>query len=220
MSDGLYIDNDVVIKACALGVGAELTELTTLSGVPPAILGLARFTLATRVNRSRALVDKVGAAAQLAIVLARVRSLEPTPSEVDFAAELEAAANAENLAFDTGESQLVAMLISRGGRAFITGDKRAAQAMAIVVPHLEERMICLEQVIHSIITRYGLEPLRSAVCREAASDRAIAICFQCSLQEIGPAEVLCALESYTSDLRKQIGKLLIGTVDMGGAKIP
>ena len=220
MSDGFYIDNDVVLKACAFSVGVELTDLANLCGRPPAILGLARFTLATRVKRSKVLVDKVSAAAQLDIVLARVRALEPSPDEVELAAEFEAAANLANLAFDTGESQLVAMLISRGGRALISGDKRAARAMSVVVPDLEERMICLEQVLHSMVTRSGLEPLRSAVCLEAASDRAAAICFQCSSQEITPEEVLSALESYSSALRREVGKLLISAVNMCGAKIP
>lgn len=209
MSSGYYLDNDVILKTCSYGVGAELILLSTVDDLAPAILALARFTLRSRVERSRTLVDAKNAFDQLETVMARVRLLEPTREEIDMAADLEAAATAANLSFDAGESQLVSMLIARGGIGFITGDKRAAKAMSVVLPRLEARVICLEQVMHSVVVHFGIEPLRSSVCRERAADRAVTNCFQCSLINVDVPSVLEGLESYSRSLRSETGLLLV-----------
>lgn len=219
MPDGFYLDNDVVLKTCSYGAGRDLVELSTTDELAPAILALARFTLRSRVERSKILVDKSAAAAELDAVLARVRLLEPTPDEVEIAADLEAAATAENLSFDAGESQLVAMLMTRGGLAFVSGDKRAARAICVVIPDLKRQMICFEQVLHSIVTKSGLKPLRSAICREKALDRAVTNCFQCATKLIDANSILQALESYSGSLRAETGDLLIETCDMSGAEV-
>lgn len=129
MSDGFYLDNDVVLKTCSYGVGTQLVQLGTTGVLAPAILALARFTLRSRLERSRVLVDPRGASAQLDAVLAQIRLLEPTPKEVEIAADLEAAATEVNLSLDAGESQLMAMLMARGGLALVSGDKRAAKVL-------------------------------------------------------------------------------------------
>lgn len=219
MSDGFYLDNDVVLKTCSYGAGAELVELSTTEDLTPAILALARFTLRSRVERSRVLVDAQNASAQLDVLLAKVRFLEPAPDEVDVAADFEAAATEANLSFDVGESQLVAMLMARGGVALVSGDKRAAKAMSVVVPDLERRLVCLEQVLHSMITRFGLEPLRSSVCREKASDRAVTNCFQCSSGKVEVISVLQGLESYLRSLQSDTGKLLVKRAGISGAEV-
>ncbi|WP_192249527.1 hypothetical protein [Mesorhizobium silamurunense] len=219
MSDGFYLDNDVVLKTCSYGAGAELVELSTTGNLAPAILALARFTLRSRVERSRVLVDAQNASAQLDAILAQLRFLEPTPEEVEIAADFEAAATKANLSFDAGESQLVAMLMARGGVALVSGDKRAAKAMSVVVPELERRLVCLEQVLHSIIARFGLEPLRSSVCREKSSDRAVTNCFQCSSQQVEAPSVLQALESYLRSLRSETGRLLVKSAGMSSAEV-
>lgn len=219
MSDGYYLDNDVVLKTCSYGVGTNLVALGTIDDVPPAILALARFTVRSRIERSRVLVDKAAAAADLGTVLERVRLLEPTTHEVEIAANLEEAATSANLSFDTGESQLVAMLLERGGLAFLTGDKRAARALRYLLPDLTQRLVCLEQVIYSVVASAGVEPLRTAVCREKESDRAIAICIQCSSPDVGVSSILQALESYTNSLRGETGDLLVSSAGISATKI-
>ncbi|TPI76234.1 hypothetical protein [Mesorhizobium sp. B2-8-9] len=213
MSDGLYLDNDVVLKICTYGAATRLIELCTCAAQPPSVLGLARFTLRSRVERSRVLVDVANAKANLDIALAKVRFLEPTTEEVERAADFEAAASAANVSLDTGESQLVAMLLSRGGLAFVTGDKRAAKAVSMVLPMVRQKLVCLEQVLQSMIERDGLGPIRAAVCRERASDRAIAYCFQCSTRDVNLPSVVQGLESYTKALRSETGDLLVASFD-------
>ena len=219
MSSGYYLDNDVILKMCSYGVGPELVFLSTVDDLAPAILALARFTLRSRVERSRVLVEPKSVFAQLEAVLVQVRLLEPTREEIDMAADLEAAATAANLSFDAGESQLVSMLMARGGLGFITGDKRAAKAMSVVLPRLEGRMVCLEQVIHSVVVLFGVEPLRSSVCREKAADRAVANCFQCSLPNVDALSVLQGLESYSRALRSETGRLLVAGSGISSAEV-
>lgn len=213
MSDGLYLDNDVVLKVCTYGAAASLIKLCTCGTLPPAILGLARFTLRSRAEKSKVLVDAANTKANLDIALAGVRLLEPTPGELDSAADFEAAASAANLSLDAGESQLVAMLLSRGGLAFVTGDKRAAKAVSMVLPMVRQKLVCLEQVLQTMIERDSFGPIREAVCRERASDRAIANCFQCSTRDVNLPSVVQGLESYTKALRSETGDLLVASFD-------
>lgn len=219
MSDGFYLDNDVVLKLCSYGAGIDLVQVSTVDELPPAILALARFTLTSRVARSKILVEPAIASTQLQTVLSRARLLEPSQEEVEVAADLEAAATLANLAFDTGESQLVAMLISRNGLGFITGDKRAARAMSVILPQLEARLFCLEQILYTIVARAGVEPLRSSVCRERATDRAISNCFQCSSPDIEQGAILHGLASYSGALRSETGRLLAPNADMSGPEV-
>jgi hypothetical protein len=220
MSDGLYLDNDVVLKICTYGAAARLIELCTCANLPPAILGLARFTLRSRVERSKVLVDAENAKANLDIALAGVRLLEPTPEEIETAADLEAAASAANLSLDAGESQLVSMLLRRGALAFVSGDKRAAKAVRMVLPKIREKLVCLEQVLQTMIESDGLDPIRAAVCRERASDRAIANCFQCASGDVDVPSVAQGLQSYTKALRSETGDLLVAGLDGLAAEVP
>lgn len=219
MSDGFYLDNDVVIKTSSYNAEQQLLLVTSTDKLPPAILALARFTCRTRIERSEKLVNKVSAIASLDAILANVRSLEPTDAEVQIAAEFEELAAEANLSFDTGESQIVAMLLQRDGVAFITGDKRAINALAYVSPGLEQKVASLEQLISSMLINSGLEPLRTAVCREKVTDIAIHNCFQCSAEEINISQVLMALKSYTDSIRPSAVQLLLPTDDLSGAVV-
>lgn len=211
MSDGLYLDNDVIFKACAYGAAARLVELCTFEKIPPAILGLAKFTLRSKISRSKLLVETSTASANLDMVLAEVRLLEPTPEEINTAADLEAEASLANLSLDAGESQIVAMLLSRNGLAFVTGDKRAAKAASVILPLLREKLVCLEQILQAVLAADGLNPLREAVCRERFLDRAVANCFQCSSSEVDVSSVIGGLDSYIRALRSETNEILVAS---------
>ncbi len=219
MADGIYLDNDVVLKACAYGVGPELIRLTTIDETLPAILAIARHTIASRVKRSRDVFGLPSVRSQIDVVLDQVRQLEPTGEEVELAADLEASATRANLSFDTGESQLMAMLLTRRGRMLASGDKRAAKAISVVLPCLACRLVCLEQILAMMVERVDPVGLRLAICRSTAVDRAISICFQCSRTELDAAEVRQALASYIGALRLETGRLLVEDGDPFRAEV-
>ena len=112
--------------------------------------------------------------------------LEPTEPEAILAADLELMAQTACLAWDAGESQLCAMLITRMVPALLTGDKRAISALERLVA-LEPRtagaagkIYCLEQLVTLALGKLAIDTVRVAVCRKPIVDRALAICFSCS----------------------------------------
>ncbi|MCL4673903.1 MAG: hypothetical protein KJZ64_13455 [Sphingomonadaceae bacterium] len=137
--------------------------------------------------------------------------VEPTEAELETAAELEEAANRLNLQFDTGESQLAAILIHRDAALLATGDKRAIAAIAALAPDdLAGRVAPLEALLLQIAARIGIEQLRTRICSEPGADRSAAICFACHRREaVIAADVEACLASYLGELARAAGPVLI-----------
>lgn len=219
MPDGFYLDNDVIIKICSYNAEQLILAVTFEGQLPPAILGLARFTCRSKIVRSRIIVKKAEAIASFDALSAIVRCLEPTQEEVELAAQLEHSAADMGFSFDAGESQIVAMVIVRNGLAFLTGDKRAITALSHILPSLRHKVGCLEQVITSMLYVEGLDPMRDNVCREKATDQAVHNCFQCATDDIDVSKVVSALKSYTDNMRLCAGTLLLPSDDLSGAVV-
>ncbi len=182
--------------------------LTTLGDVAPSILAIARFTLRTRLSKAANVADRHGAAAALEQFLVKATLLEPGTAEIELAASLEEQAIASGHEFDAGESQLVAMLLTRGAALLITGDKRAIAALAAIVPQeVEGRVACLEQLLATLLDIHPLAEMRNGVCAEPKVDKAVTACMACSTNPEG-ADVLAGLSSYINDLRKRVGTIL------------
>lgn len=156
MAEGIYLDVDVVLKMCTYLFSDELVKTITLEGVPPAILGVASFTLRSRVKRSRSICNRASVQTCLDQILSGLQLVEPLDEEIALAAELEELALEFDLEFDTGESQLFAMLMKRNSPLLLTGDKRAIKAVAQIVPfQVRERVACLEQLILQMVSKIG-----------------------------------------------------------------
>ena len=215
MSDGIYLDNDVVLKMCIYMFAEELILATTLNSLPPALLGVAKFTLRARVRRSKSIGNQEAVRSTLEVALAAARLVEPTEEEIELAAELEQRAAGLGQEFDTGESQLVAMLLKRESPLLITGDKRAIRALSHIAPvELNCRLACFEQLIATVILKFGHERLRTHVCAEPATDRAITASFACYSPTSTIQNVVEGLLSYVNDIRKDADRLLITTSDL------
>lgn len=216
MLEAFLLDNDVVLKMCAYMAADRLVEVATYNGQKPAVLGLARYSLHTQVRRSKSIEDHDTAAEQLSIFFAGAQLLEPTGDEIAFAAELEEEAILGGLELDSGESQLVALMLFRVGPLIVTGDKRALLALAAVAPTLaNSRFACLEQLVASLMSiECSAESLRTAVCMCPKVDKAIAICFSCAASNVSSAEVMEGLRSYAEDLRRRAGRLMIPSDDL------
>src|SRR5688572_7271776 len=100
MSEGIYLDNDVVLKMCTYLAASELLQATTLGHVVPGVLGVAKFTLRTRVERSRTIRNRQAVREMLDKALSIMRLLEPDEEEVEAAADLEQRAIELGLEFD------------------------------------------------------------------------------------------------------------------------
>jgi hypothetical protein len=155
------------------------------------------------------------ALAELALVLERAELLEPTETEIVLAANIEARAAEGSHELDSGESQLAAMVVSRGLPLLQTGDKRAIrglEAMLDVVSELVRitgRVMCLEQLVHAAVSRGSLDDLRGPICRERAVDTALAMCFACHSPDPSADDVLDGLASYIGNLRDDAPRVLV-----------
>jgi hypothetical protein len=215
MFEGALLDNDVVLKATCYRLGDELVQVATVGEKSPAILQVAKYTLRDLIKKSKKLNDKVATEAELYSVLEKVEHLEPTDDEVQLAANFEQVAQESSLALDSGESQLLAILISRHAKVLLTGDKRAITAIEkIAYDKVPERISCIEQLASSLIALKGYETIRPRICAEAAVDITLSICFSCSVATGASSNTLAGLASYIRSLRSAAPTVLSAGDDL------
>jgi hypothetical protein len=216
MAERVLVDNDVLLKVAAYDLGEAFLARTCLAGNRPALLGVAVFVTRRRLAR----VSKnngTTAATALEKILAAAVALEPSDDELTLAADLESAAVHRGLELDSGEAQLLAILVHRNVALLLTGDKRAIFAIGQVGPQAAHgRVGCFEQLMRDFVLRSEpIEGLRDCVCREPDADRTMSICFACHVpsEERSAAQILEGLESYIRYLDGQAPGVLISTAD-------
>ena len=205
------VDNDVLIKGASYQL---LDELFANVARPIGMLGAARFVVPKRIEARKLNAGAASAVEHFRSFAAGVTILEPTDTEQRLAAEFERAAQDENLALDSGESQLCAILIMRAVKRLLTGDKRAIQAAermldsACDLSDLCGRLKCLEQLFLESLSESIFEKMRLAVCNEPQTDTAIRLCFSCGSAETSMTSVVAGLESYVNALRIEAPRVL------------
>jgi len=210
------VDNDVLIKGACYSVLAEL--LLAFGGRGSlGVLGAARYVVADRLSRDERVLHRDQAIVRWEEFLGLAEELEPSPEALDLATTFEEVALSVGVALDVGESLLCAVAIVRPVPSVITGDKRAIEAMEILVPTVNQletlagRVVCLEQLIEALVRRLGVDATRLAICRQPKADRALSICFQCGLGADGQLDP-DGLRSYIADLRGRAPTMLAGGV--------
>jgi hypothetical protein len=207
------IDNDILLKGSCYGLLHDLVAANCQS-MPVGYLAVARFVLGKKLKKLKLRGELAKVESGLSTFLSEHESIEPTPEEAGFASELEASAQAQALPLDTGESQLLAILVTRSVTALFTGDKRATTAteqLLDCVPMLATvvgKMRCLEQLVKRMLEGNGLDATRALICGEPDVDRALTICFQCFSSCVQLEDALTALESYINDLRESSPRVL------------
>ncbi|MGH9915866.1 MAG: hypothetical protein ACRD63_11340, partial [Pyrinomonadaceae bacterium] len=99
-------------------------------------------------------------------------------------------------------------VLYRAIRLLITGDTRAITGAEKIKPRiaalsgLENRVVCLEQLVLSIVNRIGPTESRSRICSEPEVDRALSICFSCGGPEGSESFTRVGLKSYICHLRR------------------
>ncbi len=186
MTDCVLMDNDAILKTCCYGVVDKVIDCLAGRVRTINVLGVVRYVLGRAITKRKNIADKERAADRLAYLLGRVALVEPNDEELLLAAGFEEAAQSLGVELDGGESQLLAVLIRRSASLLLTGDKRAIRAIEPVVEasgHREQvarRVACLEQLVMALVGRLGAEAIHRCVCREAAVDKSLAICFSCA----------------------------------------
>jgi hypothetical protein len=207
-------DNDILKKGSCFRL---LDALVGAERASVGVLGESRFVLPKKIRKARLNGSPEDAIAELEAFIADAKIIEPTEEEQRFAAVLELLAQRQGLSFDSGESQLCAVLVTRGVPKLLTGDKRAITALERLLD-LESRLEpargriqCLEQLVRILIDRIGVDGVRAAVCAEPNVDRALSICFSCGRDTCARESVLEGLASYIRDVRDVSARVLAST---------
>jgi hypothetical protein len=213
-------DNDILYKGAWFGLLRELLAVVPSVPAETLILGHAKYVVTKRIERQKkkSVGNAEQALANLREILVELSPAEPSAEESSFAAELENVASTAGLALDGGESLLCAMLVHRRLERLVTGDKRAIAALESLaatnteLAAIEGKVLCLEQLFVRLLVNSDPTSVRSAVCRNAHVDRALATCFSCSSPEVGPDQWKSGLHSYIEATRADAPKVLSRTV--------
>jgi hypothetical protein len=206
------VDNDILLKGSCYGLLKMLTSTATADD-SVGILGASKFLVPKKIKKTPLRRDPAIAEAHFAAFLAENEVLEPSADEQHLAATLEAAAQQMGLNLDAGESQLVAILVSRQLGWLLTGDKRAVASIEILfeadarLSVVTGKIRCLEQLVWGALTIGNAEQMRDAICAEPSVDKTLSICFCCGSPE-AHSDPLEGLSSYIADLRTRAGRVL------------
>jgi len=207
------VDNDVLLKGACYGLLPTLIGTVT-NNDPVGILGASRFVVPTYIKRNQLRGDPALAESHFESFLATSEVLEPSSGEQLIAASFEAAAQQLALNLDVGESQLVAILISRHLSWLLTGDKRAIVSIEKLVDvdaRLEEvagKIKCLERLVADALGKGDDAQIGQAICGEPSVDKTLSICFGCHSSNADAATALEGLDSYIRHLRKSAPRVL------------
>lgn len=208
------LDNDVAVKGACYGLLANLIAAIPAATSEIGVLGASVYVVPAKIRRARLNANSAMAVTQFENLIKNAHLLEPSAEETSLAAEIELIAQEENLALDSGESQLCAIAIIRELDRFVTGDKRAIQSLETatgknnVRTKIAGRILCLEQVFARLLIQEDGAIVRKSVCHEPEIDQALSICFACSSPKVEPEDWRRGLESYIADIRKKAPSML------------
>jgi hypothetical protein len=205
------VDNDVLLKGSCYGLLGQYAD--AIPGVGPiGFLGAARFVLGKRIHRLSLRGNPTVVQQRLLDFLAAHQQLEPTTSEQSLAAKLESAAQKMLLNLDSGESQLISVLLLRTIPFLVTGDKRAIIAIEQLLTcdsrlgGITGKIVCLERLLQTTMANVDEGMVRTLICAEPDVDKTLTICFGCSSgSDVAVDE---GLNSYISDLRRNAPTVL------------
>jgi predicted nucleic acid-binding protein len=209
-------DNDVVTKGVSYGIINDFCSAADPSGGPVGVLGTARFVVESSVRRCEHATGTATLLDSLRNFLATAEALDPSEDERELAADLELAALRRGVALDTGESQLCAIVIERGLRWLVTGDKRAIAAIEQLLEDqprladLSQRVMCIEQIMLILHDEGDAVALRAAICAEPAVDKALTSCFSCRSSDVPLGSIREGLSSYVEAVRAVAPRVMVG----------
>ncbi len=206
----VLLDNDVIFKLSCYGLHEELENFLNDRGGIPGVLTVALFVLTRHLKRSQRIADRTRAKAKFRRIVLMCQRIEPTPDEIAVALSLEEQAQVEGLQLDAGESQLLAILVSRQVPLLLTGDKRAIAAIERlrIAEDAQGRLACLEQLFHCFLDSENKQDIRDAICRESQVDKSLAICFSCGSGTASRSSIYEGLRSYIKAIRRSSPRVL------------
>lgn len=209
-SSRVVIDNDVVFKLSAYRQHDYLSE--DAAWAPGFILPVAKFVLRDLARKSRRVSNRDAVSHAIDAALESLGVVHPSEEAISLAAALEEEANAKAFELDTGESQLLALILLKEASLMLTGDKRAVKA----IEHLSQegsrgRIASLEHVLVELLECQEFSELKNSVCAEAKIDSAVTSCFACYSPTATAGNVKEGLDSYIRALNALAPSVLCKT---------
>lgn len=206
-------DNDVLLKGTCYVLMPQIAAAVPGIGAT-GVLGSSRYIVPREIQRRCTRDIATRAEECFAAFLRENELLEPDSAEQAMAVRLERRAQDLGLNLDAGESQLLAIAISRGSPWVLTGDKRAIISIEILLDHepclapVQRRVWCLEALVREVLFAGDTREIRSSICRVEEADRALSICFKCGRTPPTREEALEGLLSYITHLRSGAPRVL------------
>ena len=206
-------DNDVLLKGACYGLLRALIARVPGEG-PSGVLGSSQFIVPKKIAKMGLNGPVARALGEFASFLEESHIIEPSAEEQAMAARFEATAQRLALNLDAGESQLLAVVVSRTVSWLVTGDKRAITSIEPVIRResdlrfVTRKIRCLEQLVRDLLLADEAEFIRASICAEPTVDTALSICLGCTGSGAIPEEILTGLASYIEDLRSKAPDVL------------
>ena len=205
------VDNDVIFKgACYRLLPSLIPEQVYGERF---VLGAARFVVRSRIARARLSASEL-AQADATSFFEKATAVEPTESELTFAGSLEHVAQEQGLNLDGGESLLLAVTVHRSVDRFLTGDKRAIRSIEALLDtqaaltDICGRVVCLEQLVKTLLADGQFATVRAAICAGSEVDRTLSFCFSCTNDVANEDSAIEGLDSHVKDLRAGASRVL------------
>lgn len=212
MSNAL-VDNDIIFKTAQYNLALDLLNSNPYGADTFYMLSAAKFMLRKKLEKYPPLRGKEIALEELESILSSINMLEPLGEEVKLAAEFEYIASQAGKELDAGESLLCAILQLRQLDYIFTGDKRAIYAFEVLIQEkgldIAHKVTCFEQLISYLLSCMPFVEVRDRVCKESATDRAMANCFGCRSSDTDIHNCQEGLSSYVKAIREQAPSVLI-----------
>lgn len=209
------IDADVLLKTASYKLLKHFLAMTPFDSDDFGMIAAAQFVVAGKFKKKLKGSQLGQAKAHFEETIATIAAIEPNAEELALAAQLESAAVALGVDLDLGESQICALMFSRGIELMMTGDKRAIKAIAALKDHeacayTHGKVACLEQATMWMIEKAGLESVQPFVCALPTVDTSLAMALGCYSGGSPLASCQDGLVSYINSIRQDAPEVLIG----------
>lgn len=214
MSQAL-IDTDVLLKTASYRLLKQLLATEPFGSTEFGMIAAARFVVTSKFKKKLKGEQLEEAKAHFHDAITSIASIEPDPNELALAAHLEAAAVMFGVDLDLGESQICALMLSRGINLMMTGDKRAIKAIATLTgqeacAYAHGKVACLEQLVLWMVETAGLAAVQPSICLLPTVDSSLTTALGCYSGGTPLAACQEGLISYINSICKDAPEVLIG----------
>ncbi len=201
-----FLDNDVILKLTGYGITNEALECLKIERSNIRVLDSARFVFGSKKLKKKYSESILLSAIDFVEKCATISSQDSD--------EYRLLVKEIKNDIDPGEATLIAATFQEFGSFLATGDKRCLKALATIEclqtihEGLQNRVICLEQIICQLIEIKGFDWVLEKVLPNLECDKAVKAAFG-SGSKSQCETVRRTLNSYIQDLRTESSGILV-----------